>query len=233
MVISKMPGRAIIIGNSDGIGLALTRELLKLGWSVSGLSRSPSPITHNAYSHTVISVDDEGFSSILKSTILKSPAGLCVYCPGIGELLDLADMKGEIKIFEVNLIGMVKTVSCVIPEMIRAGSGHFIGLSSMADGMLAPDSPSYSASKSGFSNYLESLALAVRPRGVHITNIRFGFVDTKMAKGTLKPFMMSTEKAVSHLMKCIIKRPVRYSAPLAMRPLVKIFGLLIRLKAMH
>jgi short-subunit dehydrogenase len=232
-MVIKMPGRAIIIGNSDGIGLALTRELLKLGWSVNGLSRSPSPITHNAYSHTVISVDDEGFSSILKSIALKNPAGLCVYCPGIGEMLDLADMKDEVKIFEVNLIGVVKTVSCVIPEMVRAGSGHFIGLSSMADRILAPDSPSYSASKAGFSNYLEGLALATRPKGVYITNVRFGFVDTKMAKGTLMPFLMSTEKAVSHLMKCIIKRPVRYSAPLVMRPLVKIFGLLNRLKAMQ
>jgi short-subunit dehydrogenase len=114
--------------------------------------------------------------------------------------------------------------------MVRAGSGHFIGLSSMADGMLAPDSPSYSASKSGFSNYLESLALATRPKGVYITNVRFGFVDTKMAKGTLKPFMMSTEKAVSHLMKCIMKRPVRYSAPIIMMPIVKIFNLVNRLK---
>ena len=229
----QSPKNALIIGNSDGIGLALTSELLNTGWIVKGFSRSPSPITHNAYSHTVISVDDEGFSSSLRSTIEKEAADLCVYCAGIGEMLDLADMKGEVKIFEVNLIGMVKTVACVIPEMVRAGKGHFIGLSSMADRMLAPDSPSYSASKAGFSCYLESLALAVKPKGVHITNVCFGFVDTKMAKGTLMPFMMSPEKAVSHLIKCIEKRPVRYSAPLVMIPIVKIFGLVNRLKTMH
>jgi short-subunit dehydrogenase len=229
----QKPKNALVIGNSDGIGLALTMELLNMGWIVKGFSRSPSPVTHNTYSHTVISVDDAGFFPTLKSMAEKSPVDLCVYCAGIGEMLNLADMECEVKIFEVNLVGMVKTVSCVIPEMVRAGKGHFIGLSSMADRMLAPDSPSYSASKAGFSNYLESLALAVRPRGVYITNVCFGFVDTKMAKGTTMPLMMSTNKAVNHLIKCIEKRPVRYSAPFAMIPVVKIFDLMNRLKTMY
>jgi len=223
-------GKAIIIGNSDGIGLVLTLELLNRRWRINGFSRSPSPVTHNAYSHTVIPVDDEDFFSILKSAIEKEPADLCVYCAGIGEMLDLSNMKDEEKIFEVNLVGMVKAVSCVIPQMVNEGSGHFIGLSSMADEILAPDSPSYSASKAGFSNYLEGLALAVRPMGVSITNIRFGFVDTKMAKGTFFPFMMSTKEAVGHLIKCIEKRPVRYSAPLIMIPVVKILGIVNRMK---
>jgi NAD(P)-dependent dehydrogenase (short-subunit alcohol dehydrogenase family) len=34
--------RAVIIGNSDGIGYALTRRLLDDGWTVAGLSRSAS-----------------------------------------------------------------------------------------------------------------------------------------------------------------------------------------------
>lgn len=34
---------ALIVGNSDGIGLALTRRLIDGGWQVTGLSRSPAP----------------------------------------------------------------------------------------------------------------------------------------------------------------------------------------------
>ncbi len=225
-------GRAFIIGNSDGIGLALTHELLNRGWRINGFSRSPSPVKQDAYSHTLITVEDDNFSSLLKSAMEKESADLCVYCAGIGELLDLSNMKDEEKIFEVNLVGLVKAASCVIPVMVKDGKGHFIGLSSMADGMLAPDSPSYSASKAGFSNYLEGLALAVRPKGVHITNVRFGFVDTKMAKGTFFPFMMSTKKAVGHLIKCIEKRPVSYSAPMIMIPVVKMLGMVNRIRTM-
>jgi short-subunit dehydrogenase len=61
----------------------------------------------------------------------------------------------------------------VIPWMVKRGKGHFIGLSSVADELLSPEAPSYHASKAGFSNYLEGLALAVRTKGVHITNVRF------------------------------------------------------------
>ncbi len=31
-------------------------------------------------------------------------------------------MSDEVRIFEVNLIGLIKTVSCVIPEMIKANN---------------------------------------------------------------------------------------------------------------
>jgi short-subunit dehydrogenase len=147
-------------------------------------------------------------------------------------MLDPSHMEGEATIFNVNLLGMVKTVSLVIPLMVKRGKGHFIGLSSMADEMLSPQAPSYHASKAGFSNYLEGLALALRPQGVHVTNVRFGFVDTKMAQGEVKPFMMGTERAAQHVLACIEKRPVRYTAPWAAIPLVKFRSWMLRLSTM-
>jgi len=221
---------AIIIGNSDGIGLALTQKLLKQGWSIKGFSKSPSRVIHESYIHSTISVDDERYPALLSEAAKSASLDLCVYCAGIGELLNLIDMQPEVKIFEVNLTGLVKTVSAIIPEMTKAGKGHFIGLSSLADDLLLPDSPSYSASKAGFSNYLESLALALRPKGVYVTNVRFGYVDTKMAKGDSLPFMMSSEKAVEHLIKCIDKRPIRYSAPWMMMLLAYPLGIFNRIR---
>jgi NAD(P)-dependent dehydrogenase (short-subunit alcohol dehydrogenase family) len=41
--------RALVVGNSDGIGLALTKRLLADGWTVVGLSRRPSPLPAAAY----------------------------------------------------------------------------------------------------------------------------------------------------------------------------------------
>jgi hypothetical protein len=49
--------------------------------------------------------------------------------------------------------------------------------------LLSSEAPSYHASKAGSSNYLGGLASALKTKGVHVTNVRFGFVDTKMAKG--------------------------------------------------
>lgn len=228
-----MTGKALLIGNSDGIGLATTRELLKQGWKVVGISRSDSPIEDTSYEHIVAEVQDSQYVVKLKSVLEKDdPLDLCIYCAGIGELLDFANMENEAEIFEVNLLGMVKTVSYVIPLMVKRGKGHFIGLSSMADQLLSPEAPSYHASKAGFSNYLEGLALALKPKGVYISNMRFGFVDTKMAKGDVKPFMMGVERATQHLLACIRKKPVRYTAPRIVVPLVKLLSWMLRLKTL-
>ncbi|MEJ2286147.1 MAG: SDR family NAD(P)-dependent oxidoreductase [Desulfobacterales bacterium] len=216
-----MKGRALLIGNSDGIGLGITKELLKREWTVVGFSRSKSPIEDRLYEHITCKVQDDEYPAKLKSVLENSDSmDLCIYCAGIGEMLDLSDMAGEAEIVSVNLLGMVVTASNVIPLMVKKGKGHFIGLSS----------PSYHASKAGFSNYLESLALALRPKSVHVSNVRFGFVDTKMAKGDVRPFMMSIDRAVSHLVKCIQKKPIRYTAPRVVIPLVKFRSWFLRLR---
>jgi short-subunit dehydrogenase len=225
--------KTLVIGNSDGIGLAVTRELLKKGWKITGISRSGSPIDNQNYEHIVTQVQDAEYSDKLKS-ILKTNEffNLCIYCAGVGELLDPINMKEEVKIMEVNLLGMVKTVSQVIPLMVKRAEGHFIGLSSVADTLLSSESPAYHASKAGFSNYLEGLALALKPKGVYISNIRFGFVNTKMAKGDVKPFIMEVKQAVKHILKCIEKKPVRYTAPCIVIPLVKFRTWMLRLKTL-
>lgn len=225
-----MSGHALVIGNSDGIGLATTRALLKRGWEITGISKSESPITEPAYEHIVDDVQNEAYTTELKAVFAKgAPMDLCVFCAGIGEKLDLANMEREAKIIDVNLVGMVKTASVVIPMMVKRGRGHFIGISSVADELLSAEAPSYHASKAGFSNYLEGLALALKAKGVNVSNVRFGFVDTKMAKGDVKPFMMGVDRAAWHILTCIERKPVRYTAPWMVIPLVGFRRWMLRL----
>ena len=193
-----MTKRALLVGNSDGIGLAATRRWLEAGWEIVGVSRSSSPVTHPAYAHHVADVTDPAFNGALREAA-RQPLDVCLYLAGIGELLDLSDMSGETHVFDVNLMGLVRTAAAVVPGMAERGEGHFVGLSSMADELVSIKGPSYHASKAGFSSYLAGLALALKPRGVYVSNVRFGFVDTKMAKGDVRPFMMSVDKAVDHL----------------------------------
>lgn len=227
-------GKALLIGNSDGIGLVTTKELLKLGWNIVGISRSESPIEDSSYQHFVANVQDDEFPTKLKSILQKHKSiDLCIYCAGIGELLDVTNMEGEAEIIKVNLIGMVKTASQVIPLMVMKANGHFIGISSVADELLSPEAPGYHASKAGFSSYLESLALALKPTGVNVTNLRFGFVQTKMAKGNVKPMMMTVDQAAQHVITCINKKPIRYTAPRTVIPLIKFRKWMMRLTSMY
>ena len=221
--------RALMIGNSDGIGLAATERLLTAGWTVSGISRSGSSIRNPRYQHRVSDVGNKEYPEVLEELLAEDFFDVCIYFVGIGELLNLSDMRDEQRIIDVNLTGMVRTAAAVIPGMVENGKGHFIGISSLADDLLSAEAPSYHASKAGFSNYLEGLALALKSKGVFVTNVRFGFVDTKMAKGDVKPFMMSVEKAVDHLQICMEKKPTRYSAPCIVIPLVKFRKLMMKL----
>jgi len=221
--------KAIIIGNSNGIGLGLTKRLLDAGWKVCGLSRSESSIEHDSYSHTIIDVTSPEFVQKLSDTAGDN-TDVAIYCAGIGELLDIEKLKQEEKVFQVNLIGAVRSFEAILPGMVKRKNGHIIMLSSIGDVIISPEAPSYHASKAGLSAYVESMALAMRPHNVAVTNVRFGFVDTKMAKGDRFPFMMSVEKAVDYLMKCLEKKPVRFTRPRKMTFLAVIHRLYTRLK---
>jgi short-subunit dehydrogenase len=222
--------KALLVGNSDGIGLATTKRLLAAGWDIVGVSRSASPVANKSYRHRVADVTDNNYSNLINELLQEGPLDLCIYFVGIGELLDPLDMSAEAVIIDVNLTGMVRTAAAVIPRMVKRGQGHFIGVLSLADELLSAEAPSYNASKAGFSNYLGGLALALKPKGVFVTNVRFGFVDTKMAKSDVKPFMMSVEKAVDHLEGCMKRKPARYTAPKIMIPLLKLLKLMMKLR---
>ena len=48
-----MQRTALLIGNSDGIGLAATKRLLGSGWEIIGISRSESKLSNPSYRHIV------------------------------------------------------------------------------------------------------------------------------------------------------------------------------------
>lgn len=225
-----MNSKALLVGNSDGIGLAVTRRLLAAGWDVTGISRSVSPILDPAYRHTVADVTSPEFPAVLGVVVAASPPDLCVYCAGIGDRINPRDLGPDIATFEVNLMGMLKTAAAVIPGMVERHGGHFIGISSLADELNNQNSPAYSGSKAGFSRYLGGLALAVRRRGVRVTNVRFGFVKTKMSGGRHLPMLMSADRAAAHVMKCVARKPFCHTAPLAMIPLVKLTRIITFIK---
>lgn len=233
---------AIVIGSSDGIGLATVRALLGRGFDVAGLSRSPLPAERLAvapeqaarYRHVAVDIRAPEYHDRL-SEVMQGFSGaggvdVCVYCAGVGEMLDLADLAREREVFEVNLIGVLRTLEVVLPGMLERGRGHFLGLSSLSDTFADPQAPSYGASKAGMSAYLESLGVAVRPRGVAITNVRFGFVDTKMAKSPVRPFMITPEDAAERVLRCLERRPLRMSHPWRMAALLWLVTLPHRLR---
>lgn len=213
--------RALLIGNSDGIGLATTKHMLASGWQVVGVSRSESPIRDEAYTHHACDVTSAEYVGLLERLLGETDFELCIYCAAIGELIDLNDLQVDVQTLEVNLVSMVRTVAVVIPVMVARESGHFIGVSSIADDLISPKAPAYFGSKAGFTSYIEGLRQVVKPKGVKVTNVRFGLVETKLIKGQRRPFTLSVDQAAEHMMTCIKKQPNSHTAPWIMFPAVK------------
>jgi NAD(P)-dependent dehydrogenase (short-subunit alcohol dehydrogenase family) len=205
---------AIVIGSSAGIGLATTRRLLAAGWSVTGLARRTPPIDDDTYRHVSADVRGSDFADTLRGALdAAGPVDACIYCAGIGRELDPTTMAGEAEVFAVNLVGAVVTAEVVIPRMIAAGRGHLLGVSSQADRLIDGGAPSYAASKAGLSSYLEGLGKACKPRGVAVTNVRFGFVDTAMSEGQVRPFLITAEQAAEVIERALKTRPRRVTVP--------------------
>ena len=93
---------ALVIGNTDGIGLGLTQRLLAEGWTVTGLSRRPTVIEHDRYAHVTVDVTAPSYSQELAQALdVASGADLCVYAAGVGEILDLSDLPMQTRVIEV------------------------------------------------------------------------------------------------------------------------------------
>lgn len=211
----------------------MTSDLLNQGHQVIGISKSSSKISHPNYSHIEQDVAANNFRSSLHECLSSIPQlDLCLYLAGIGRELDLADLKAETKVFEVNLMGAVITTELVLEKMQLQNTGHFIGISSLGDMLISPESPSYTASKIALSRYWEGLALALKDKKgpVKISNVRFGFVDTKMAKAPVKPLQLTKKEAAQFLNEVIDRPRIRASRPKLMIPLVGLVGLINKLK---
>jgi NAD(P)-dependent dehydrogenase (short-subunit alcohol dehydrogenase family) len=220
---------ALVVGASTGIGLALARRLVGRDWTVIGIARRPSELTHDRYRHVIADVSAADFGTTLSGALGTEVPDVCLYTAGIGKELDLDDLSIEADVFRTNLVGAVVTAEVVIPRMLRAKAGHVVGLSSQADQMTDGSAPSYAASKAGLTSYLEGLARACRPHGVAVTNIRFGFVDTAMATASIRPFMISADRAAALVDRCLERRPIRYTYPWRMAALLWLLRFVRRL----
>ena len=223
---------ALVIGASSGIGEAVARRLVAAGWTVVGVARREAAIEGAGYHHVIADVRAADYRDALVGVVERfGTPEVCVYAAGIGVVLEVGEMAREAEVFATNLVGAVVTAEVVVPRMVARGAGHFVGLSSQADRLIASETPSYSASKAGMSSYLEGLGLACRPHGVAVTNVRFGFVDTAMSRDQgIRPFLISAERAAVVVERCLARRPIRCTYPWRMAALVWLVGLGRRLR---
>ena len=119
-----MAQKVLLIGNSDGIGAAVTRALVNQGDQVVGISRSPSLLEPNGPKHVIQDISAPEYPEILRRLLIEEgPFDTCIFCAAIGSGLKLPDLSQEAKVIEVNFTAMVQTLANLIPGWLETGRG--------------------------------------------------------------------------------------------------------------
>jgi short-subunit dehydrogenase len=145
-----------------------------------------------------------------------------VACAGYGTLTLVPDLALDAlrRTFEVNLFGVAECIEAVLPGMLRRGSGHIVGVASLAGYRGFPWMISYSASKAALIAYLEALRPGLAKRGITVTTVCPGFVRTAMSTGVpykRKMKMLEPEEAARYLARAVLRRPRNCVFPWSMR----------------
>ncbi|QFU81087.1 SDR family NAD(P)-dependent oxidoreductase [Natronorubrum aibiense] len=206
-----MTDGAIVVGASSGIGEALARELAAEGYEIGLTARRTERLTEigaalptNAYVATmdVTDVDDarEGFDELVDA---MPSVDLVVISAGIGHLNRDLEWSLERETIDVNVRGFTAIATAAMAHFDDRGTGHLVGISSVAAVFGNGGAPAYNASKAFVSTYLEGLRYqqAGRESDVAITTVEPGFVDTDMAMGEF--WMCSPETAARQIRRAI------------------------------
>jgi short-subunit dehydrogenase len=218
-------------GAAGGIGRATAALLAVRGYRLGLIDRAEGPLgaladelTRGGASVAGRAVDVREPAAVKEAVrVLErdlGPTDVLVPCAGVGTLssaLDL-DIEGFRTMLEVNVLGVARTIEAVLPGMFARGSGHIVGIGSVAGYRGLPWMPGYSASKAALATYLEGLRPALKRRGVRITTVYPGFVRTAMTAGT--PFrrpvpMLEPAEAARYLVRAIVHRPRDATFPLS------------------
>ncbi|MER5266251.1 SDR family oxidoreductase [Actinosynnema sp. NPDC002837] len=177
---------ALVTGGNRGIGKALVEALYARGArKVYATARDPRTVTHPDAVPVELEVTDPASVAAAAAraddvTIVINNAGGLVKASFLDSPLD--DVRRE---FETNFYGPLHVARAFVPIIERNGGGHLLNVASVLSWVAI--SGSYSASKAALWSQTNSLRLDLRPRGIQVTGLHVGYVDTDMTAGVDAP----------------------------------------------
>jgi NAD(P)-dependent dehydrogenase (short-subunit alcohol dehydrogenase family) len=99
------------------------------------------------------------------------------------------------RVLSINLMGVVHGVHYFVPRMLRQGRpAHIVNTASLAGLVAVAEMGPYSTSKHAVVGLSESLNAELAPRGIHVTALCPGFIDTGIVAAAHLDGELSDEK---------------------------------------
>lgn len=175
---------AVVTGGGSGIGAGIVERLRADGLRVAILDLNP-PAADDGFAYRVDVTDRDAVAATIADIRAKAGAiTVLVNSAGTEKYRRFRNLSFEEwqRVVDVNLHGVFHCVQAVLPDMLEAGWGRVVNISSSSTHSGQPFMAAYVAAKSAVNGLTKSLALELGPAGITVNAIPPGFIDTPMLR---------------------------------------------------
>ncbi|AQY50740.1 putative oxidoreductase [Listeria weihenstephanensis FSL R9-0317] len=180
----------LITGASNGLGAEMARQVAQQGAHTILTARRTEKLADLAadiemkfdVSSRYFKMDMTDFAEIeqVAEQLGDTKVDVLVNCAGFGifEEAVTTDFDTVERMFDTNVLGLMRLTQLILPRMIERKSGHIINIASQAGKIATPKSSAYSATKFAVLGYSNALRMEVKPDNINVTTVNPGPIAT-------------------------------------------------------
>ena len=234
-------GRIWLTGASYGIGRAVAIEFARQGAFIGLTARSEDQLEQvleeveaAGGKGMVLTGDVTNGDSMKKcaEAMREQVGGIDTLIANAGSHLstdiEQFDVDQYMALMKLNYAGALNCFEAVLPNMIKAGFGHIVGVSSLASYRGVPSAAAYGASKAALNNFMESMRFDLARHRIKVTIVNPGFVRTPLTdKNDFRmPFMIEPDRAARIICKGIRRQRNEITFPIPFNWFIKFLRIL-------